>query len=125
MCLPLPCHLPSRKLTIVPLPASISTCSEPNNQYTLTDILLLNTSTTALSPGAFLVRSLSSASTIPKSFPVSCTRIVTSAQYPKAVPSEGLIAVAENVDRGLVGTLDETELVNWIHQRSAINGLND
>jgi len=70
-----------------------------------TDTRLFKTSTTALNPGAVLILSLSPSSTIPNSFPVSWMRREMSDVNVNEDPRAGLIDVAENRERGLVGTL--------------------
>jgi hypothetical protein len=82
----------------------------------LTDTRLLRTSTTPLNPGCFRTRSLSSSSTCPKSFPVSCTRRVTSAKYVKAVPSAGRMVVIEKKEWALLGNEEEGKLVIYRSQ---------
>jgi len=70
-----------------------------------TDTRLFKTSTTALNPGAVLILSLSPSSTIPNSFPVSWMRREMSDVNVNEDPRAGLIDVAENRERGLVGAL--------------------
>lgn len=77
----------------------------------LTETRLLSTSTTALSPGADRTRSRSPSSTMPNNLPVSCTSNVISEAKVNAVPSAGLMAVAEKRESGLVGTLVAWPLV--------------
>jgi hypothetical protein len=83
----------------------------------LTDTRLLRASTTALNPGCFRTRSLSSSSTCPKSFPVSCTRRVMSAKYVNAVPSAGRIVVIEKEEWALLGNEEEGKLMIYRKQR--------
>lgn len=84
-----------------------------NVEGLLTETRLVNTSTTPLRPGADLALSRSVASIIPNNFPVSCTSRQISAVKVNAVPKAGLMDVAENRDKGLVGTLEAWPFVIW------------
>jgi hypothetical protein len=84
---------------------STSGLSSAQTEQGHTDTRLFNTSTTALNPGAVLSLSLSPSSTIPNNLPVSWMRREMSDVNVNEDPNAGFMEVAENRERGLVGTL--------------------